>query len=734
HTVHVTFRALWYTITATSGPDGSVSPATATVDHGDDQSFTASPNTGYTVETWYVDGQSVQDGGPTYMLVDISDDHTVHVTFRQMLSYSLGDIDFEDPDEFDRLVITNNPDEPDEALVVVEPVGFGLDPDNLAMGLRNRKDRDGKTINARAKAMFVRTGADEILIYFKYLFMTSSVELVVYISDSPLLLAPDDPLRDQHDVEVARLVPPPFPRPGAPGTGRFGVFQKIIWTGHLNFTENVHVELELVELDNSGSFLAHYMPKEPTGSDGSSAYVDDWSPAVQCYGICLDINWDNFVDEADFLTVIGECGSTATGEQACMDGAFSSDGYVDSYDVASWDWAMNSDERLLNFCGVSLTGGVDGVNMISAAEGSGAPVPLVELPGNLSDLLIAGKRGPEDAPSKLKDRLYVFDSHGLCGGWFEPALDRGNIRLLQGPDGELYQLNSETGLLRLDSTDEVIIPPGEITLTDINEPRYNKSATVYVGIQDKGPDSFGRPILDAAFDVNHVYVVPVVISPDGGESYTAAAKLKLLGEGDPPYEIVKLYDDPPLENDNQYRDSLREIELDSAGNVYVLNVHYINESDILWRYDPNGTIERLDLGRPDSDSYLPAPAGMYASKTTDMLYLTSAVYNPVDCNSTVIYGFSTEGALTLERSVTINDMHHATSITEDPQTGTLWVVGFNMYDVPQYPNPTQAAFYHPFLARIPYDSNSVQPTPLFDYDRHDLALPLSIVWTRAGVE
>jgi hypothetical protein len=169
--------------------------------------------------------------------------------------------------------------------------------------------------------------------------------------------------------------------------------------------------------------------------------------------------------------------------------------------------------------------------------------------------------------------------------------------------------------------------------------------------------------------------------------------------------------------------------------VYVLNVHFANESDILWRYDPNGTIERVDLGRPDGDSYVPAPAGMYASKTTDMLYLTSAVNNPVDCNSTVIYGFSTEGALTLERSITINDMHHATGITEDPQTGTLWVVGFNMYDIPPYPNPTLSAFYHPFLARIPYDSNNVQqPTPLFDYDRHDLALPLSIVWTSSGVE
>jgi hypothetical protein len=302
---------------------------------------------------------------------------------------------------------------------------------------------------------------------------------------------------------------------------------------------------------------------------------------------------------------------------------------------------------------------------------------------------------------------------------------------VQGPDGEIYQLNAETGLLRLNNTDEVVLPPGKVELTDIREPRYDRSATVYVGIQDEGPDSFGRPVLDVAFDADHVYVIPVVIDPDGGEPYTAAAKLRLLDEGNPPYEVVKLYDDPPLPNDNQYRDSLREIELDSAGNVYVLNVHSLNESDILWRYYPDGTVERADLGRPDSDSCVPAPVGMYVSGITDMLYLASAAYDPVDPNSTVIHGFSTDGALALERSITINDMHHVTGITEDPQTGTLYVAGFNMYDVPLYPDPTKMAFYYPYLARISYGSDDVELIPLFAPDSHDLALPMSIVWTSA---
>ncbi|MHC4425786.1 MAG: InlB B-repeat-containing protein, partial [Planctomycetota bacterium] len=608
HSVHVTFRQVQYTLTTSSSwetVNGWISPIRpVTVNYGDSHLFTAYPNGGYKVETWLVDGEPVQTGGDTYMLRNIDADHKIHVEFRRALAYSLDSIEFDDEEEFDTRVVKNNvidPDQPEKSLILIERlVGFGADPENGVMLMRNQEVLDptsadyGQIVHARAKGSFIKADADEILIWFKYLFRTSEpgVELVVYVSDSPELLAWDHPEREQHYIEVARIGAPPPGWPGSVESGRFAVFSKIVWTGHLNFTEGVYVELELVEPGKSGPFLASRMPKgkglpgmASTDSGDTSVVVDSWSPAVQCYGICLDINWDNFVNEADFLTVVGEVGHTATDELACMDGVFSSDGVLDSLDIVSWDWALNSEERLLNFCGVPLTGG-DSVGMMSAAvahlEGPAARLSAAEPPGELSDLLIVGKKNAMDAASKLRDRLYVFDSDGLYGGSFEPASDRCNIRLLQGPDGEIYQLNAETGLLRLDNTNEVILPPGKIELTDINEPRYDRSATVYLGIQGEGPDLFGRPILDAASDADYVYVVPVVVDPDGGEPYTAAAKLMLLDEGDPPYELVKLYDDPPLPNDNQYRDSLREIELDSAGNLYVLNVHSLNESDILW--------------------------------------------------------------------------------------------------------------------------------------------------------
>jgi len=742
HTVDVTFRQLQYTIDASAGPHGSVSPSSVTVSSGGNQTFTATPDSGYEVDTWFLDGSVAQSGGTSFAVSPIYEDHTVHVTFKQMLSYSLDSIDFDDDEEFDSRVVNNNfidPEQPENNRIHIERVEDPeLDP-NGVMLMHNLRNLDptssnyGRIVFARAKGLFIETGADEILIRFMYLFSTSKpgVEIVVYLSDSKILLDPDDPQRADHYLEVARIPAPPFPRPGSAGSGRFGVFEKVVWTGHLNFSQGVCVELELVEPDTSEFPLASYVLAESTDSGNTSAHIDNWSPAVQCYGICLDINWDNFVDEADFLMIIGGSGCVATGDAACLEGVFSADGYLDSYDVVSWDWALNSDDRLLNYCAVPLSDGNGGMNMMSIAvgglEGSGTPLSLVDLPGGLGDLLIAGKKGAADAPSKLKDGLYVFNSDGLCSGWFEPALDRCNIRLLKGPDNGIYQLNSETGLLRLDSTDEVIMPPGKIELT--NEPRYNKAATVYVGMQQQGSDSFGRPILDATLDADHIYVIPVVINPDGGEPYTAAAKLKLLDSGNPPYEVVTLYDDPPLLCDNQCRNNLREIELDNAGNLYVLNVNSLNESDILWKYDPNGTVERLDLGRPDTDSYLPAPVGMYASKTTDMLYLTSAEYNSLDSDSTVIYGFSTKGALALQRSITINGMQHVTGITEDPQTGTLWVVGFNMYNIPQYPNPTRTAFYYPSLAKITNDGNDIQLIDLFDPGSHDLALPMSIVWT-----
>lgn len=75
-----------YVLTASAGPNGSIYPSgTFDVNEGNDQPFTAEPNAGYTVDRWYLDGNSVQNGGATYTLEDVTADHTVYVTFKELI-------------------------------------------------------------------------------------------------------------------------------------------------------------------------------------------------------------------------------------------------------------------------------------------------------------------------------------------------------------------------------------------------------------------------------------------------------------------------------------------------------------------------------------------------------------------------------------------------------------------------------------------------------------------------
>jgi hypothetical protein len=353
---------------------------------------------------------------------------------------------------------------------------------------------------------------------------------------------------------------------------------------------------------------------------------------------------------------------------------------------------------------------------------SGGSFNLLSLT-DLNDLLISGKRGDTDDAIKMKDRLYVFDSNYDYKQYIglEPN-DRCNIRIVRGDGNDLYQINAEKGVLRLD-TGAQIVPPGQIPC-ESNEPRYSQPAVIYAGIGGTDSEPFGRPILDAAFDAdaNFVYVVPVVVMPDGKDPYTAAAKIQL----NPSYHVVKLYDGNVLANDNQleYRNSLREIEIDSSGNVYVTNANKMNASDILWKFEPNGLVRRLDLY--PGDPYSPrvrAPAGMCVSSATNMLYIASSLRNEQDPNSTVIRGFST-ATLALARTINVSGMHHVTSITEDPVTKTLWAAGFNLN-----PNPVTSTFYEPYLAKVPLRINDVNALCMSGAD--DLAMPLSICWTGA---
>ena len=84
HTVQVTFTyvAPQYTITASAGSGGSISPSgSITENAGDNQAFTASPSANYVVNQWLVDSGVVQTGGTSYTLYNIQAGHSVQVTF-----------------------------------------------------------------------------------------------------------------------------------------------------------------------------------------------------------------------------------------------------------------------------------------------------------------------------------------------------------------------------------------------------------------------------------------------------------------------------------------------------------------------------------------------------------------------------------------------------------------------------------------------------------------------------
>ena len=87
HTVRVVFtasaHAVTYTITATAGSGGTISPSgEVAVIEGGDQTFTISANSSYKVSQVLVDGQAVTVTNNSYTFENVTEDHTISVTFR----------------------------------------------------------------------------------------------------------------------------------------------------------------------------------------------------------------------------------------------------------------------------------------------------------------------------------------------------------------------------------------------------------------------------------------------------------------------------------------------------------------------------------------------------------------------------------------------------------------------------------------------------------------------------
>ena len=81
-TVQVTFAVNTYTVTPSTGGNGTISPSTPqNVPSGGSITFTANPSNNYAVDQWLVNGSVVQTGGTSYKLTVVNANKTVQVTF-----------------------------------------------------------------------------------------------------------------------------------------------------------------------------------------------------------------------------------------------------------------------------------------------------------------------------------------------------------------------------------------------------------------------------------------------------------------------------------------------------------------------------------------------------------------------------------------------------------------------------------------------------------------------------
>jgi parallel beta helix pectate lyase-like protein/dockerin type I repeat protein len=646
---------------------------------------------------------------------------------KPLLGFSLNNIAMDSVVEFLTRITHNNyydndPNPPDLSRIHVERIPYldSIMPDpNGIMQMRNIGSYD-----ARAKGLFAKSNEREILIQFEYRFCTEDTELVIYLTDVPELLDHNDPERQAHYLEVGHLYVPPAGRPGAPGSGRMGVFRKSVNQEHLDFVRGTRIEFELI------------------GPDGTCILIDNWDPWVYC-AYCMDTDGEMGVTATDYLTVAGEYGkkSSDTNEFGqfitCLDSILCEEGYVNINDLLVWDWLDFQTENVGNLCfEIPLTPTVSPQNPASLPSWNlPHPLPWQGEPVEINaPLLIAGKRYHRISTWEadyLSDRLYGFDEEaGFIEGPEQVTKDRLNGRLMRDYFGETYQLNLEDGLVRL-SDEHPVIEPGIRTYPK-PEPWYHETDTIiHVGLQGSGQSWWGRPILDVAFDAQgFAYVVPVVVEPANHEPYLAAAKLQLDPNESLSYSVEQVYASTPDWHDNLDPNHLREIKVDNEGNVYLLNNHDINSNDILWVYDNLGNLISLtELQQPNIG--IQAPLALHLSRYDNSTIYLASSQNAPDADSVTIYAFPRESLPSPTsgevRQIMIEGMGHVTDITEDPSTGIIWVIGFTMETIPDYVPVADPPFYRPYMAKIPYGGSG--PIQAKDIGSNcNLTLPLSIAW------
>ena len=82
HSVSASFAIRTYTMTASAGANGSISPASQTVNYGTSVTYTITPSSGYVIDQVTVDAAPVANPTSTYTFSNITANHTISATFK----------------------------------------------------------------------------------------------------------------------------------------------------------------------------------------------------------------------------------------------------------------------------------------------------------------------------------------------------------------------------------------------------------------------------------------------------------------------------------------------------------------------------------------------------------------------------------------------------------------------------------------------------------------------------
>ena len=628
-------------------------------------------------------------------------------------SYDIGSVGFDDANEFSNTVTTNNTD----TQTLVEFVQ-GQSPDPTGMMYMQSQI----ATPARAKTYLGVFNGERIDVRFKYLFETEGPDVVLkaYLSDVPNLID----LEDNHMLFIGEILPPLSSRPGSVGSNQFGLYEKEVDVSALDPTQGLWLELILSEPAGMNSFRVMHVRSMSTSP---GAFIDDADCTSHCRGICMDVTGDDVVTLLDYVVICAACGRSVGVDTPtysplpCLDRGCSRDGYVDALDIGTWADMIDrcpAGRNCLNLCNMPQMGGPSVVATLSSRA-----MPIKKestsdyLQTDPNGLLIMGKGRASLYGVKLvgyDDLVLGFnDCNTLLGSYFLSE-DRTNVRLLRDSEGNLCTINSVQGIVKADG--QSILYPGPIA--------YDAGPQVTVGLT-YGTEPTGRPLLDAVFKDEFLYVVPVVVQSNGEHPFLAAAKLKRSGNS---YRVEQLYYDTGLQGSNDQNPNLsglREIEVDDNHNVYVLNVHRQNASDILWKYDEHGDVQGC-LFLDNLEPAIPDPIGLCV--VDNNLFMACGQYDfSGSCQST-IYQLSTSD-LSVVQTIIVSDIQQITGITSDPP-GSLWVTGFSMETITENIDTDTVLLPVPYLARIPLGDthvHSVQATCLNNL-KPELMLPTSILW------